>query len=641
MSTKRVLTIKSLIGLLAIAFLATVGLVIGSSSRALRSVPEASAYVGSTGCASCHEDRHASWQRTYHRTMTQQANQTSVLGQFSGAPLSAFGGLVQPGSAQGKFWFDYLDASNGQTLGRSEVLRTVGSHRYQQYLSKAPDSETYYRLHYLWHVEDKRWVHMNAAFLGSDNQAFDAQVTVWNSNCVFCHNTGPEPRISNLAELRARAQSGEPVRILDEMRFDTQVAELGIGCESCHGPAGEHSARMGNWSTRIAAKMGIAADASIVNPEHLSASLSNDSCGACHAARTPKSVAGLDQLLSAGPSFRPGDKIADHVEVLNAQTPSPDPHNAQLFSNRFWADGAVRLSAYEYQALNASACVKEDKLACITCHSMHGGDPAGMLTERNRGDAPCLGCHQDLRNKLAQHTKHQPDSAGARCVACHMPKQVYGVMTIHRTHQIQVPDPAADLAAGKPNACLNCHAERSGVWAAKQIAELWPGQPVPTAIQRGDGASPDIADGLAALLAGDPVRQAISAYELGQLEQATSVDALRVRIPWLIEALEDDRPAIRRFAHKALLALDAKLSATGPSLNLTPILARFDFTGAIEERKASVAELRKTFALVDKTGWAAPDAATGLSADYQLDPALLSALLALGASAEKQIDIGE
>ena len=36
------------------------------------------AYVGSEACTACHDDRHASWQRTFHRTMTQDASASKV-----------------------------------------------------------------------------------------------------------------------------------------------------------------------------------------------------------------------------------------------------------------------------------------------------------------------------------------------------------------------------------------------------------------------------------------------------------------------------------------------------------------------------------------------------------------------------------
>jgi len=487
-------------------------------------------------------------------------------------------------------------------------------------------------------MEDQRWVHLNAAFLGDDQQPFDANVSTWNTNCVFCHNTGPVPQVLNMESIRARARAGETLDVRTELRFDTQLAELGIGCETCHGPGAAHLARMDQFVQRWLATLFARSDASIVNPQTLSGARANDVCGACHAGRTLATVASLDRWFKEGPSFRPGDELAQHVLPLSAATPSPAAHLPGLFRDRFWRDGSPRLTAYEYQGVNASACAVDGDFTCIRCHSMHGGDPAGMLPEANRGDAPCLRCHQDLREKIAQHSGHEVNSAGARCMACHMPREVFGVMTMHRTHQISIPNVEHDLAAGKPNACLNCHANEAAAFALRKAADL---DPVTSTLVREDGGDPSLADGLLALLAGDPVRQAVAAFELGRVEQAPSGEDLLVRVPWLLAGLADDRPAIRRFSWKSLQAIDQHLAGSKFALDLQAPLGDFDYTGAPTEREAAILELNAAFAALNKSNWPTPGAATALSADYRLDPMILAQLMQLGLRSDKQIDIGE
>ena len=44
-------------------------------------------YVSSSECKSCHEEEHASWHRSYHRTMTQLAAPGSVAGAFDGTSV--------------------------------------------------------------------------------------------------------------------------------------------------------------------------------------------------------------------------------------------------------------------------------------------------------------------------------------------------------------------------------------------------------------------------------------------------------------------------------------------------------------------------------------------------------------------------
>lgn len=579
------------------------------------------AFVGAAACLDCHADRHASWSRTFHRTMTQVATQASVVGAFDGKPQRAFGGEMRPQWRDGKFWFDYTDPQTAAPLASLQLGRTVGSHRYQQYLMEAQDgSGTWYRLHYLWHLGEQRWVHMNAAFLGDDSQPFDAQVASWNNNCIFCHNTGPEPRASNLQALRVRANAGEQFQARDEMTFNSTVADLGIGCESCHGPGAEHVSRNQDFFRRFALKLNGGVDPTIVNARRLAAERSTQICGACHAGRAPKDAAMLELWMTKGQSYRAGDNLNAHVDVLWAHSPSPVQHDPQLFANRFWGDGSPRLSAYEYQGMTRSKCFEESELSCINCHSMHEGDPAGMLTERARGNAPCLKCHQDKGGEqLATHTQHAPDSKASNCVNCHMPNAVYGVMDIKRTHLIEVPDAAKSASAGKPNACTNCHADKSLLWAQQQTAKLWQ-QPNTTQIVRRDGAAAEIPDGIASLIAGDPVQQAIAAHQPGWRENLVPTAQLEALLPYLVTALSDDRPAIRRFARLSLLTLEDRAPE---KWRFKTALQKFDFTGPANEREAAIAALRA------ENPMPLPD------------PELLARLQELGRAQEKQIDIGE
>jgi len=225
-------------------------------------------------------------------------------------------------------------------------------------------------------------------------------------------------------------------------------------------------------------------------------------------------------------------------------------------------------------------------------------------------------------------------------MACHMPRAVYGVMTIHRTHLIANPDVPADLAAGKPNACLNCHATQTPQWAAAQVAARTFATSV-VAPTRQDGADPALADGLASLIAGDPVRQAIAAFELGRVEQAPTLAELPVRAAWLIESLADDRPAVRRFSWKSLQAIDAALAASATPLGLKAALAGFDYTGDAATREQTRRLIRAAFDVNDKSKWPHPSPASGLDRDYRIGVLTLSLLREIGARSDKQIDVGE
>ncbi|GAB4182474.1 MAG: multiheme c-type cytochrome [Wenzhouxiangellaceae bacterium] len=545
-------------------------------------------WAGSDSCIECHEDRHQSWHRTYHRTMTQEASADTILGRFDGRPRTYWGMTVVPIQRDGGYWFQYYRPGSAELVAEYPVLRTVGSHRYQQYLTQVDGAAgTYYRLHLLWHIEDRRWVHMNGVFLGPDQQHFDAQVAVWNHNCIFCHNTGPVPNILNLEEMQGRAALGLAVDSANEAIYESSVAELGIACETCHGPGARHVAANQSTLTRWWNQLK-GSDDTIIHPDRLDQQRSVQVCGQCHGQRVIKDSAEMFEWLEHGPTYRAGDDLFASVELVAPDTRIPGDAEQDRFEKRFWGDGTPRLTAYEYQGLRQSECYQQSQLTCNTCHTMHSGDPSGMLTDANRAGQPCLDCHQAIADDLVAHTHHSADSSGSECQNCHMPRIVYGVMAIHRSHHIEIPDPAAASNAGRPNACNQCHLNRSPQWAAEQTERWWPGSSkVDGNWQRDDQAPRDLADGAASLYAGDPVQRALAAEAIGHGVESRQLDA-RHWIPHLLAAMTDNYPAIRRFASRSLAqANQAQLQ--------DPILSRalqqFDFIADVNQRNQSLALL--------------------------------------------------
>lgn len=605
-------------------------------------------YSGSDTCADCHGARLDSWYATYHRTMTQEATGDTVQGRFDGRELDFEGLRVRPVREGGRYFFDYHDLETGTLIQRQQIHRTVGSNRYQQYLTKLPEDETYVRLHYLWHNGDQRWVHMNAAFLGPDGRSYDEHVAIWNHNCIFCHNTGPQPRMSNYETLQEAAALGQAVDISREARFESRVAELGISCETCHGPGAEHVARAADFWQRTGMRLSAGRDTSIINPVRLDSERASHVCAQCHAQRVPLSPEMLRQWMGQGPSYRPGDWLYDHVEPVRRDTWVPIAGQEDLFKPRFWADGTPRLSAYEYQGQAMSACHQKAELSCMDCHTMHAGDPAGQITDRNRGNAPCLRCHQEYRpgKALVEHTRHSSDGSGSLCYNCHMPHLNYGVMTIHRSHHIEVPDPVRDAEAGRPNACLNCHVGESVNWAMAEVSDGWnhyrpkddPGPP--ESVVRADGGSSELADA-ATMLIGDPVQKAIAAWRAGHTDNPQTGRERAWLVPYLLEAMADIYPSTRRFARMSLLAILDDWQDSAEVAALRQPVEQFDFTADQSARQRLLGQAGQVWSGLDKSTWPPAPAAAGLNADLALPKALRDQLVELGRRQDKQISIGE
>lgn len=512
-----------------------------ATGRDLHAVP----YVGSAECRKCHSDHWESWGRTYHRTMTQEASERAVLGDFDDARLPYMGVTARMHRDDAGRFLITFEAEGGRGRRTVEVVRTVGSHRYQQYLAREGDS--YVRLPVAWHVGEGRWFHMNGAFLTPDpaepppgepvpEADYDRHVVRWNDNCVFCHNVAPDP--------------GWNAR---EERFETEVAELGVACEACHGPGAAHVARNRNPLRRYALHLGDDPDPTIVSPARLSPERSAEVCGRCHGQRITDDI---ETFLTDGDPFVPGDDLALYSAPLWRDTPLDGREG--VFEARFWPDGTARLTAYEYQGLLQSPCAQRGELTCTTCHGMHEGDPAGQIRPALEGDAMCTSCHAELAHaaSLRQHSGHDPEGAGARCVACHMPRIVYGLVDVHPSHRIDSPEPDPDSAGalGRPNACVLCHVEGT------------------------DGASPSAAERM--LLGGDPIERAVAARAFGDEAALPGERARARRLGWLLDVMAHDAyPAVRRIAWSSARAL------TGREL------AAYDPMGRTAERRRAVADI--------------------------------------------------
>jgi hypothetical protein len=447
---------------------------------------------------------------------------------------------------------------------------------------------------------------MNGAFLTPDPQPapalarhdYERHVTRWNDNCVFCHNVAPNPG--------KRAGTGGP-------HFDTQVAELGVACEACHGPGLQHARANANPLRRYALHLSGAPDPSIVNPARLAPERALDVCGRCHGQRITDDV---EAFLRRGDPFVPGDDLALFSAPLWHDTTL---HGEAVFAARFWPDGTPRLTAYEYQGVLQSPCAQRGALTCLSCHGMHEGDPRGQLRPDKLGAAQCTQCHAELAASGAQraHARHPAPAALPSCVDCHMPSVVYGVLDVHPSHRIELPDPARDAAAQRPDACTLCHVDKTRAWASRQRDALWPRSNLARAVP-GAGAPPrsDVAgtdapphsdatravpgadaslpeasawsEAETQLFAGDPVERALAAHALGR-RAPPRTDERHAAL--LLEAMQHDPyPAVR---HLALRALRARSGAH----ELSALLRDFIPESSPEARARSLSAARARFTL--------------------------------------------
>lgn len=490
-------------------------------------------YIDSKKCIACHSGHYASWARTYHSRMTQEARQGSVQGDFESDNRFEYEGvtaLMEHRNGSFLMTFTFPDGR----VESNRIVRTVGSRRIEQYVAEQNGQHT--RLPVAYDLVNRRWMNLNGSFFHPDGKDFSRLRSPWDPNCVFCHNVKAQPNFDFKSKL-----------------FNTEVAELGIACGACHGPAAKHADEGASPFTRSVWRMTAGASREIVNPRKLEAERSLMVCGHCHGQRIPTQIDGIRQILGQGDPYNAGDDLAKFYQPVWRDTKVGD----YSFANRFWANGSPRLTAYEYQGVLRSACFTkgepQNRITCLSCHSMHDGDPKGQIKPENRTNKPCVACHRQYETpaQLMEHTGHRADSQGSLCYDCHMPRVVYGVMSVHPTHEITVPDPQLTSSLLAPNACNQCHLDRSVNWAIAESRRLWPSRFAQA--RASEDPQFDIPEGPRALYAGDALTRALMAEAMaggGPVHPDASWASA-----WLVEALRDNYPIVRFFALKGLTTL--------------------------------------------------------------------------------------
>lgn len=439
-----------------------------------------SEYLGSDACASCHDVEHMQWKNSLHVKMTKPVAEATIVGDFrDGTRFADHDRSYTFGTRDGK---PFVSVSfGGRPPETFTVDYTLGAKRYQGYLSTLPEGRIYV-LPVFWHVASKRWVDWKEITPIPDGAHEIRQI--WNQNCFNCHGT-------NIVQ-------GYDI---GEKKYRSTWTEMGIGCEACHGPGRQHVTLMEEWEKNPASKPKY--DSSSKNRQ-LSETLKIfstrsseprrvfDTCSYCHGNKNNVFV-----------GFRGGDNYADYALPFLISEPLPE-HD---FQGEFWPDG--RPNRFNRpQALTLSGCFKAGAVTCTSCHVAHGSRNEFSLkvniNQGRNGDQLCTQCHseptarpsaeqatrtsgeQAIRSPgnqlikasftgagLEAHTFHAPESAGSRCISCHMSDVNWRLLIRRRDHTFQPPVPENTAQFGIPNACTTCHDDRTPEWAARQMNEWW------------------------------------------------------------------------------------------------------------------------------------------------------------------------
>jgi predicted CXXCH cytochrome family protein len=409
-------------------------------------------YLGSQACATCHDVEHMQWQNSLHIKMTKPVAEATILGDFrDGTTFSDHDRSYTFRMASGK---PVISVSfGGRPPETFTVDYTLGAKRYQGYLTTLPEGRIYV-LPVFWHVASKRWMDWKEITPIPDGAHEIRQI--WNQNCFNCHGT-------NIVQ-------GYD---LNEKKYQSTWTEMGIGCEACHGPGRQHVALMQEWEKNPASKPKydnssknrlLSDTLKIFSTRSSEPRRIYDTCAYCHGNKNNVFV-----------GFKGGDNYADYALPFLISEPLPEND----FQGEFWPDG--RPNRFNRpQALTLSGCFQAGAVTCTSCHVAHGSRNEFSLkvniNQGRNGDGLCTQCHQQptyAGAALAKHTFHAPESAGSRCISCHMSDVNWRLLIRRRDHTFQPPVPENTAQFGIPNACTTCHDNRPPEWAAAQMDEWW------------------------------------------------------------------------------------------------------------------------------------------------------------------------
>ncbi|MBK8210915.1 MAG: tetratricopeptide repeat protein [Rhodospirillales bacterium] len=370
-----------------------------------------------------------------------EATAKTVLGDFNGATFTHGTVTSRFFKRDGKF-FVHTDGPDGKRAD-FEIRYVFGVTPLQQYLIAFPDGRMQ-ALGIAWDSRAKekggqRWFHLypGEKLAAGDPLHWTGIDQTWNFMCAECHST----------ELRKNYDAAKNT-------YGTTWAEIDVACEACHGPGSAHVAwakgdKSGpngltvqfderenvHWTLDPAT-----GNARRSAPRTSAKEL--ETCGMCHS-----------RSAKIAEPWRPGQPLL--------QTHLPSLLQAGLFE----ADGKSLDEVYNYAPFRQSKMFVAG-VSCSDCHDPHS------LKQVAEGDAVCEQCHDQQKYAAASHHRHAEASAGARCVACHMPVKTYMQVDPRHDHAFRVPRPDESVRFGTSNACNDCHSDKDAAWAAAAV-ERW------------------------------------------------------------------------------------------------------------------------------------------------------------------------
>lgn len=336
-------------------FLALVVLLTACSSQ-----EQDTPYAGAKSCKPCHEKFYELWAPSHHGLAMQPY--TPEFAQKNLTPQKEAIKTYQAETGPNQGWV--LEGNKK----KYPIQHVLGGKNVYYFLTPL-DRGRLQTLPVAFDVRKKEWFDTAASGMrhfGDEPVDWRDSVYTFNTACYKCH----------VSQLSINYD-------LETNTYNTQWAEPGINCETCHGPCQEH--------IRVCEKNENPKDLKIlmVGGDKNTVEQNNASCAPCHAKIRPLTDA-----------FMPGDRFFDHFDLTALEDPD------------FYPDGRDLGENYTYTRWLMSPCVKSGKLTCLFCHTS-----SGRYRHKDDPSQSCLPCHDQSQ----EHTRHPQKENTPNCVSCHMP----------------------------------------------------------------------------------------------------------------------------------------------------------------------------------------------------------------------------
>ncbi|MCK9452665.1 MAG: tetratricopeptide repeat protein [Bacteroidales bacterium] len=373
-------------------------------------------YVGDAQCIQCHKTAYDSWKESDHDLAMQVAHDSTVLGDFNDVKTTLDGVSYFFTKKESIFKVQVKEIDGSEK--EYDIGYTFGVYPLQQYLIDF-DKGRKQVLRVTWDVDEKQWYHQYAGekINPHDWLHWTESAQNWNTMCAECHSTNLKKNYS-----------------AEDDSYKTTYSSINVSCESCHGPAEKHVFWANNTDTT-----------NVANPYILIGKTQFDQlnmCAPCHSRR-----AKLTENL------RPGENFDDQYLLQLLDT------------TNYHGDGQIDNEDYVYGSFVQSK-MYHTNVKCADCHNVH------TLKLKKQGNDVCMQCHVPKYDEPSHHF-HPMGSESSLCVSCHMTGKKYMGNDFRRDHSFRVPRPDQSLVYGTPNACTECHTDKSNAWAANQVKEWY------------------------------------------------------------------------------------------------------------------------------------------------------------------------